>query len=350
MSSPASSSSRRPRRIPLLSEAERTRGTDFAQKLVGAHPVARLADPSQGHPRGAGLEPPGRGGRDGAGAPRLCGRPADARRGPARPEGRRAAALGRPVRARAAAPSGARRFRQHGAGHVAAAAAAAPAVRLQRRAGRAPAPLRGRGGDGRRAARDRAEGARSSGTCASSASRRATSSSASPKAAAAPSPTISRAPSSNGPAQRWMVALSSEAGAPTLHEQAACRRARAQGRRCQPSARAGGAGEISRRADRQRGRPLGKARRGRGDRDPRRSRSARRRTRPKRRRSVLSQRRRSMRDIMGLMKQAQAMQQKLQDAQAELDTHRSRRHRRRRRGDREGHRQGRLRRSTSTRR
>ena len=27
-----------------------------------------------------------------------------------------------------------------------------------------------------------------------------------------------------------------------------------------------------------------------------------------------------MRDIMGLMKQAQAMQQKLQDAQAELDT------------------------------
>ena len=28
-----------------------------------------------------------------------------------------------------------------------------------------------------------------------------------------------------------------------------------------------------------------------------------------------------MKDIMGLMKQAQAMQQKLQDAQAELDTH-----------------------------
>ena len=64
-----------------LSEAERTRGRDFAAKLSMRVLGARLADAAQGHRRGAGVRPPGGRRRNGAGTHCLRGRPADARRG-----------------------------------------------------------------------------------------------------------------------------------------------------------------------------------------------------------------------------------------------------------------------------
>ena len=64
-----------------LAEAERTRGRAFAAAALDARAVAHLADAAQGHRRGAGGGPAARRRRDGAGAHRLCGRPADAGRG-----------------------------------------------------------------------------------------------------------------------------------------------------------------------------------------------------------------------------------------------------------------------------
>ena len=64
-----------------LGEAERTRGRALRRGAVDAGAVARLADAAQGHHRGAGRGPAARRRRDGAGAHRLCGRPADAGRG-----------------------------------------------------------------------------------------------------------------------------------------------------------------------------------------------------------------------------------------------------------------------------
>ena len=64
-----------------LIEVERTRGRAFAEKLSMRVLAAHLADAAQGHRRGAGGRPAGRRRRDGAGADRLCGRSADARRG-----------------------------------------------------------------------------------------------------------------------------------------------------------------------------------------------------------------------------------------------------------------------------
>ena len=64
-----------------LGEAERTRGRALAADAVDARAVAHLADAAQRHRRGAGRGPAARRGRDGAGAHRLCGRPADAGRG-----------------------------------------------------------------------------------------------------------------------------------------------------------------------------------------------------------------------------------------------------------------------------
>ena len=112
----------------------------------------------KGIPEVQALEPTGRGGRDGAGASRLRGRPADARRGAARLEGRRARR--RPaVRPRLATR---RAFRLSG-NMALATLAAATAVQTARSSGRSPAarspaPFRGCGGARRRAARDRAQG------------------------------------------------------------------------------------------------------------------------------------------------------------------------------------------------
>ena len=63
-----------------LSEAERTARPRLRRQAFHARAVAHLADAAQGHRRGAGLRPPGRRRRDGAGAHRLCRRPADAGR------------------------------------------------------------------------------------------------------------------------------------------------------------------------------------------------------------------------------------------------------------------------------
>ena len=62
-------------------------------KALDAHPVADVADAAQGHHRGAGRDPAGGRGRNGAGAHRLCRRHADAGRGDpdAGPEWRRLA-------------------------------------------------------------------------------------------------------------------------------------------------------------------------------------------------------------------------------------------------------------------
>ena len=54
--------------------------------------------------------------------------------------------------------------------------------------------------------------------------------------------------------RRWIIALSSEPGAPTIARAAPGRRARAQERRGGPSARAGRDGQVPRRADRGRAR------------------------------------------------------------------------------------------------
>ena len=116
---------------------------------------------------------------------------------------------------------------------------------------RAAAPVRGCGGARGRAARYRPQGARWSGMSVSSASRRAVSSSASPKGPAGPSPTILRAPCSNGPGSAgWWPCPRMRAR--DLAHQARCRRTGTQGRRREPSARPGRPGEISRCADRQR--------------------------------------------------------------------------------------------------
>ena len=63
-----------------LSEAERTRGRDFASKLSMRVLSRTWQMLLEGHRRGAGVGPSGRRRRDGAGAHRLCRRLADARR------------------------------------------------------------------------------------------------------------------------------------------------------------------------------------------------------------------------------------------------------------------------------
>ena len=72
-----------------LAEAERTRGRTFAALALDARALAHLADAVQGARRGAGGGQAARRRRDGAGAHRLCGRPADAGRGDPRHPGER---------------------------------------------------------------------------------------------------------------------------------------------------------------------------------------------------------------------------------------------------------------------
>ena len=64
-----------------FAESERLRGRALRREALDAGAGARLADAAQGHHRGRGIRPAAGGGRDGAGAARLCRRPADARRG-----------------------------------------------------------------------------------------------------------------------------------------------------------------------------------------------------------------------------------------------------------------------------
>ena len=104
-------------------ETERVRARDFAVKALDARAVADVADAAQGHHRGAGRDPAGGRGRNGAGAHRLCRRHADAGRGDpdARAEWRRLA-------------GGRIEFRV-GAGHVA--PSASPVSSMQSSAARA---------------------------------------------------------------------------------------------------------------------------------------------------------------------------------------------------------------------
>ena len=165
MWSPASSSCPRPRKDPALSRGRaHPRRANSRAKLSVRRAVARLADPAQGHPRGAGREPrrspPPRWCWCGSPTRPTCRRPDEALRAP---EGRRAASgAARPSsgarrsRAPAAAPaaSGTRGARRRSQPRAAAAPAAPRRARSRRPA---PAPLRGRGGARRRAARHRAE-------------------------------------------------------------------------------------------------------------------------------------------------------------------------------------------------
>ena len=64
---------------PAFSEIERTRGARLRQRALDARPLAHLADAVQGHRRRAERAEAAGCRRDGAGAHRLCGRPAGAR-------------------------------------------------------------------------------------------------------------------------------------------------------------------------------------------------------------------------------------------------------------------------------
>ena len=101
----------------------------------------------------------------------------------------------------------------------------------------------------------------SSAMCGSCASRRAGSSSRSPRAASRDLANDLARALDDWTGRRWMVALSSEPGAPTLHEQRQAAERERKQRRRRPSARAGGAGALPRRRDRRRAR---RAKRGRG--------------------------------------------------------------------------------------
>ena len=92
---------------PSLAEAERTRGRAFATQLSMRVLSRTWQMLFKGIDRGEGGRQAARGGRDGAGAHRLCGRPADARRGDPRHAERR----GRAGR-RACAANGALRRRR----------------------------------------------------------------------------------------------------------------------------------------------------------------------------------------------------------------------------------------------
>ena len=172
-------------RDPALTEAERRRGAAFARKLS----VRTLSRAWQillkGIPEVQGATRPVGGGRDGAGAARLCRRPADAGRGPARPSRRRGPhrglrhVPGRPPRRLHRDPSSEqsrawpRRSRGRSRGRTP----------RRRPAGRAPAPVRGCGGAWPASSAKSCSSELLSATSGSCASRRGASSSASSKAA-----------------------------------------------------------------------------------------------------------------------------------------------------------------------
>ena len=230
------------------------RGAEFAASCRIARADARLADAAQGHPGGADgaarRSPPPRWCWCGSPTPPICRRPDEALR-----------ALGRARRRRPAR-------RARGSGAPARPSRLRAAAALARAAAAAPQPLAREPQPRRRALRRFEDRGRA----------RAAKSATSPlklalerdvrlvrfeagriEFALAPGARRdlpqrrSSARSHDWTGRRWIVALSSEPGAATLHEQAAGARARAPQRRCRPTRScAGGAGALPRRRDRRR--------------------------------------------------------------------------------------------------
>jgi DNA polymerase-3 subunit gamma/tau len=182
----------------------------------------------------------------------------------------------------------------------------------------APAPLRGCGRLCRRAARHRAEG----GARTRRAPRALRGGQHRVQPRGGRQPDARERPRQGAPdwtGTRWMVALSSEPGAPTLHEQAqAAERERKRGAEAHPLVQA-----VSPASPAPRSSTSAAARPKKAARAPKpRSWASPTPRRPGRRNWTTifdPSRSLTMRDMMGLMKQAQAMQQKMQDVQAELD-------------------------------
>ena len=266
-------------RDPALSEIERTRGTDYAQKLS----VRTLSRAWQILLKG--IPEVQASNRPVAAAEMVLVRLAYAADLPTPDEALRALKDGAPVpsggpSARRAAALRPRRFRQYGAGDV------AGRSRSRARNPRQPEPaMRLRRFEdvvalGRRAARDRAEGAARTGRAPrplrGGPHRAQPHRGRQPHHRQRPHP---RTPAMDRRALDGGALLGSGRADPAREGRG--RRARAQGGCRQPSARAGGAVEISRRPDRQRDRAHGEARRGRGNRDPSAKRMRLRHTRPK---------------------------------------------------------------------
>ena len=305
-----------------LSEAERARGRAFAAQAVDARAVAHLADAAQGHRRGAGGRPAARRRRDGAGAHRLCRRPADAGRSRSATLGENGARGARAGRATAAAhraprqsfapryeaPRGAprslgRSCRRGRCRTIRAADAPTPAPTLAHRR-RFEDADRARRREARHPDEDRAGARRAAGALRG---RPARDRAGAERAARRWCNDLSRKLSA-WTGKRWMVVVSAEQGAPTVASQAEAQRRPSSSAACAPirwcrrcSTRFPGAEIVGVHAERRR-RPLRRRRRAAAD-SP----------------DDDATRTDAMADFMGMMKQAAQLQSKMQAMQAELD-------------------------------
>ncbi len=221
---------------PALSEAERTRGQRIRAETVAARADARLAIAAEGPERDQGFAPPARRRGHDPGAACLRRGSADAGRGLAAPRPRIAkyGALGTRSRAclcrRSSTVDGPRGRRGDARSGAAAAAG---------RARVAAFPFRGCCGAGRRDARHSTEDGAGARRAARALRGRLDRIRPRPPAPRRRSRKRSCGACRNGPGRRWMVAVSREAGAPSLKEQAeAATAASLHGVRADPLVRA----------------------------------------------------------------------------------------------------------------